>query len=412
MPLRLHRRWRWRQDRAPGAASVEARMGVDDPVGERKTMNWFQQAFEISHSNHKTNRSMEGLRGCAVFMVFLVHYVGLVERWMVPQGLTYQLAQWSRDIGHAGVDLFFVLSGYLIYGTLIRSRKPVVPYLARRVQRIYPTFLVVFALYLVLSFAFPMESKLPDSWGERTIYIVENLLLLPGLFDITPVLTVAWSLSYEFFFYLLMPLLITVLFLHSWPRRARIAFFLFVSVIGFLDFYFFGGHIRLLMFVAGIILYDVVDGKLIKSFPIPGLLLFALALVAMIAIDQCHFDAWWRYVALYVLFFGLCLESFTTSGITARLLSFAPLRWYGNISYSYYLIHGLSLKAAYLVLSRLLPPDGTGVAIYWLLFLPMFVLTLIPSALLFLWVEKPYSLAPSHQPKIGPIPEKALQPTT
>src|SRR5262245_58284250 len=99
-------------------------------------MNWLRQTFEISHSNHQTNRSMEGLRGVAVFMVFLVHFVAQCEPWLSPDSFTFDAAQSLRDVGHAGVDLFFVLSGYLIYGTLIKARKPFLPYLSRRVQRI------------------------------------------------------------------------------------------------------------------------------------------------------------------------------------------------------------------------------------------------------------------------------------
>ncbi len=373
-------------------------------------MNWLERTFEISHSNHKTNRSMEGLRGCAVFMVFLVHYVAPVLPWLPPEGTTYQLAQAARDIGHAGVDLFFVLSGYLIYGTLIRSRKPLLPYLARRVQRIYPTFLVVFAIYLVLSFVFPRESKLPDGWPERFIYIAENLLLLPGIFEITPIITVAWSLSYEFFFYLVTPIVIALLRLHSWPRPARVTLFVAVSVLGFAFCYFFEGHIRLLMFVAGILLFELLDGKLVRSFAVPGVLSLALACAAMIVVEQSGVDPWWRYVALHVCFLALCLECFTTDSLTARLLAFAPLRWYGNMSYSYYLIHGLAIKGAFLVFARVIPPAGDSDVLFWVLLLPMFLVTLVPSALLFVLVEKPFSLSPSRQPKPKPVTDKALVP--
>ena len=69
-------------------------------------------------------------------------------------------------------------------------------YAKRRVQRIYPVFLVVFAIYIMLSFIFPSESKLPEGYVEIVKYILQNLLLLPGVFNIEPLITVAWSLSY------------------------------------------------------------------------------------------------------------------------------------------------------------------------------------------------------------------------
>lgn len=128
-------------------------------------MNWFRSTFEISHTTHKAVVSMEGIRGFAVFLVFLVHYVTLVDPWLTKASTTQILSAHLRSIGNIGVDLFFVLSGYLIYGMLIRKKKPFGSYLARRIQRIYPTFTAVFVIYLLLSAIFPSESKIPDGWG-------------------------------------------------------------------------------------------------------------------------------------------------------------------------------------------------------------------------------------------------------
>jgi peptidoglycan/LPS O-acetylase OafA/YrhL len=84
-------------------------------------MSWIRDTFEISHTNHQAILSMEGIRGFAVFLVFLVHYVTLVEPWILDDGTTYLISKEIRGIGNIGVDLFFVLSGYLIYGMLINS---------------------------------------------------------------------------------------------------------------------------------------------------------------------------------------------------------------------------------------------------------------------------------------------------
>src|SRR3569832_1649102 len=112
---------------------------------------WLADTFEIARSGHRTLRSMEGLRGFAVLLVFLVHYTTLVEPLLGRATFEIELGAALRTIGNAGVDLFFVLSGYLIYGLLIRKPTPFWRYLRRRAQRIYPTFLAVFALYLVLA---------------------------------------------------------------------------------------------------------------------------------------------------------------------------------------------------------------------------------------------------------------------
>ena len=81
------------------------------------------------------------------------------------------------------------------------------------------------------------------------------------------------------------------------------------------------------------------------------------------------------------------------------------MRWLGNMSYSYYLLHGLTLKAAFLVLSKVVTPAGTWNAPgFWGLLPLMFVLTLLPSGFLFAWIEKPFSLA---SPSRGGVEETA-----
>jgi peptidoglycan/LPS O-acetylase OafA/YrhL len=104
---------------------------------------------------------MEGMRGIAVFLVFLVHYIILSSNWLGWDTLTFRIASLIHNIGHTGVDMFFMLSGFLIYGSLIQKSRPFSSYLIRRMERIYPPFLTVFSLYLKLSLVFPAYSKLP-----------------------------------------------------------------------------------------------------------------------------------------------------------------------------------------------------------------------------------------------------------
>jgi peptidoglycan/LPS O-acetylase OafA/YrhL len=135
---------------------------------------------------------MEGLRGFAVFLVFLVHYVTLVEPWVAASPHLAVLISALHGIGTTGVDLFFVLSGYLIYGSLISRPQGFARFMTRRVIRIYPAFTVVLAVYVALALVFPSESKIPTPATAGLIYLLQNFLLLPGLFAIEPLITVAW----------------------------------------------------------------------------------------------------------------------------------------------------------------------------------------------------------------------------
>src|SRR5258708_20344750 len=132
-------------------------------------------------------KAMEGLRGIAVTLVFLVHYDSLFGNWLAPHSVGTRVAEFLSTVGHSGVDLFFVLSGYLIYGAVISSRDfSYARFMRRRLQRIYPTFLCIFGFYLPPCFLVPSESKLPPMRDPAILYVLYNSLLLPPIFSLTP----------------------------------------------------------------------------------------------------------------------------------------------------------------------------------------------------------------------------------
>src|SRR5690242_10271963 len=98
---------------------------------------------------------MEGLRGLAVLLVFFVHLHALFGGYANGVPGVFWASEFLGYVGNSGVDLFFLLSGYFIYGALIRRPIPYGQFMQRRVERLYPTFLTVFGVYLVLSAVFP-----------------------------------------------------------------------------------------------------------------------------------------------------------------------------------------------------------------------------------------------------------------
>ncbi|WP_088330116.1 acyltransferase [Lacimicrobium sp. SS2-24] len=352
--------------------------------------NWLESKLEISHGKNKPLLSMEGLRGVAVFLVFWVHYSSLMEPYL--SGASVKISHFIHSLGHLGVDLFFVLSGYLIYGSVLDKKIfSSLSYAKRRIQRIYPTFLVVFIVYIVLSFIFPSESKLPSQTAEMMIYIIQNLLLLPGIFDVQPIITVAWSLSYEVFYYLLIPIVIFGLNLKSWTVGQRIYFWVIISVVGLVVWMLFGGPVRLLMFISGILLFEFYTKKQI-TLKKGGDLFLILALVIFGLRSIYNFSYLFSISAVFILFLLLCLCAFNTQSRTYRWLTFKPVRWLGNMSYSYYLIHGLTLKFCFLVIATIVPAGYSNGHLYFWLWAPLFVMTLFTSFALFLVIERPFSL--------------------
>lgn len=191
------------------------------------------ERFELSRGGAFNFRTMEGLRGFAVFLVFLVHFSGLYVLWVSKKtNLEYVLVLMNK-VGNVGVDLFFVLSGYLIYKALISREQKFLTFMWRRICRIYPAFTVVFVVYVFLSFCFPAESKIPKNIVGGALYLAENYFLLPGIFKIEPMVTVAWSLSYEMFYYFTIPLMISLMNMRGWNRNRRVSLFFGIVIVFF-----------------------------------------------------------------------------------------------------------------------------------------------------------------------------------
>lgn len=376
----------------------DPRLGADAPR-QHAARRWLTEKFEINRGGSASNmRSMEGIRGFAVFLVFVVHYATFAMPWAGKGSWTAATADALHALGNTGVDLFFLLSGFLIYGSVIRKRQPYLTFMARRAQRIYPAFLAVFALYLVLKVVFPDESKLPDDPLEAAIFIAQNLLLLPGLFPIEPIITVAWSLSYEMFYYLVIPGLVAAFGLRARPRAQRSVFFVALALVGLWLAGVHGGPVRLVLFIAGILLFEALESPRLRPPPAwlgLGGLLAGLASPFLVA-PGSHGEAM-RTAVLFTGFFFFCFCCLgRPSGGLALSFSWTPMRWLGNMSYSYYLLHGLTLQAIFTLFASSLPAPGESDAAFWALALPMFVVTLGPAALLYLAVERPFSLVAAN----------------
>jgi exopolysaccharide production protein ExoZ len=220
---------------------------------------------------------------------------------------------------------------------------------------------------------------------------------------------VAWSLSYEFCFYLTMPIAVQLLRMRTWTRRYRVfSLCLTAATYAFLVGMGYAAHLRLLMFASGMLLYEATQVKyfishLSASGEVIAIALFVLALlfVALVEIHPLrlnflpgapHWLPVYRTFLLGLAGFVFIFYSFSFDGILNRAFRTTALRWLGNMSYSYYLIHGLSLHVLAILISRSIPLGTESVLAFWLILPVAFLITLVASAVLFLSVERPISL--------------------
>lgn len=290
---------------------------------------------------------IQAARGIAALLVVAFHLTGLSQRiWHET------FAGGFFEFGWAGVDLFFVLSGFIIYyvhGRDIARPEGLRPYAWRRFARIYPIYVIVTLAVLPIYLA---------GWGEATKrdpgVIIRSLLLLPQPTNVFPVVTVGWSLSFEALFYLLFGLLIVL------PRRpGRVLFggWMALSAAAALYHAFYGpgfapAHPVFAFLVDGrnlefglgflvgwVIRRGVVTGA--AAFLAGGVVSFVLAGLNVVH-DWTSFSvtlAWFGVSAAAIVYGVAALD------LTRRRRVPGPLRLVGDASYSIYLTHGLALNA-------------------------------------------------------------------
>jgi len=157
--------------------------------------------------------AMEGLRAYAAFLIFLVHYFDVYGRNALGVDLnTIRFGEEQEVVtsiafylfaSHYGVDIFFFLSGFLIYRIIKNHHFSYVNFVTSRLLRVYPTFLMSFLVWAYIRImlqGYPFE--LPQFVG--------NLFFLNAvpILNVQPYNTVTWSLFYEFVFYLAFPALL------------------------------------------------------------------------------------------------------------------------------------------------------------------------------------------------------------
>lgn len=160
---------------------------------------------------------LDGLRGLAILMVVIYHYVG---GFAGPRGGVAYYLHGIFGAGWSGVDLFFVLSGFLIGGILLDARESsryFSTFYLRRAHRILPVYYAWVACFVLASYmpshwypALLEASRAQLSAVPRYVLFVQNLFHQQGHFEWVW-LAVTWSLAVEEQFYLLAPPLIRFL---------------------------------------------------------------------------------------------------------------------------------------------------------------------------------------------------------
>lgn len=298
---------------------------------------------------------LDGVRGLAVLIVLLSHTSG--------RGQALHPALSFQGIGHIGVYLFFVLSGYLltnnlltefsIYGNISLRR-----YFARRFFRIAPLY------YLVISYVF-IKQIYTEELVEKYLHVsngwagyFKHLLFYQG--D-----SVFWTIPTEVFFYLLLPLIFSLYIKHQKLCLTTLTVLAVTFSAWTLMVTFFSKNIIspkiieikhlsqfIEVFIMGCLSAFIKDNKILEkylnnqrvkqfvSISLIGLLLATLVLVSkkFLIFDRPYFELRW-FSMLYATVFSLVIIFSQQQGFLHKIFNSRFLKVTGILGFSIYLLH-------------------------------------------------------------------------
>ncbi len=134
---------------------------------------------------------LDALRGAAAASVVLFHLTTRFNELYRPA----QPPSWQFDSGHLGVNLFFIISGFVIFMTLDRTRLPM-DFVVSRFSRLFPAYWCAIVLTFVVTHTLGLPEKSVSIW-----IALANTVMLHGLFFVPHVDGVYWTLEVEMIFY-------------------------------------------------------------------------------------------------------------------------------------------------------------------------------------------------------------------
>jgi len=303
----------------------------------------------MTHDKHphlarpKYRADLDGLRAIAILVVVMFH--AFPDR--MPGGFI-------------GVDIFFVISGFLIstiiFSGLERDRFSLVEFYVRRVRRIFPALILVLGSCLALGWfvLFADEYKQLGKHIAAGAGFIQNFVLWGerGYFDNsaeTKPLLHLWSLAVEEQFYIFWPLLLVFVWKRHW------SFLRITAVVGAISFaaniYLMLGGNQIAAFylpvsrfwelmVGGILAYVILHHPQLieKHKGAQSLLGFALIVAGLLLVGKgTAFPGWRALLPTIGAFF--IISAGPTSWVNEKLLANKPMVWIGLISYPLYLWH-------------------------------------------------------------------------
>ncbi|MCY1257981.1 acyltransferase [Pseudomonas jessenii] len=345
---------------------------------------------ELEHCGESRFAGIDGLRGYLAFGVFVHHSI---ITWIFLQTgvMDFPPSNFYSQLGQGSVALFFMITGFLFWNRLLTHGRQHdwLAFAVSRLFRLYPLYLPLMLIVFVCVF-YLQDWELKDSGtqliGQTLAWLIfdrpdVNQYHQTGML----ISNVTWTLGYELFFYLALPLAAMVfIYRGGWMQTVLclIGIYTLYQVVGWehsLKKHFLASFLGGIAAAYWIRRPQCVAWSLSPLAGIIALLALAIAFTA--------FNRAFNLGALLLLslFFVIVASGNTLFGA----LRPRSIRWLGEISYSTYLLHGFVL---WVLVQRLPPILHLDVRQAWV-FLPLLAvcscLLIIISSLTYLYIEKP-----------------------
>lgn len=344
----------------------------------------------LEHSSKNRYTSVDGLRGYLAFGVF-IHHSAII--WVFVRTGVFDMPKdpFYAQIGLASVALFFMITAFLFWGRLIQKGRDFdwLGFAVSRVFRLYPLYLPLLLL-VIFSVFYVQNWTLYDSATEVAGQVLAWLIFDRPDINQFPqtggmISNVTWTLSYEVFFYMTLPLFSMVfLYRQGWLQTVLclIGIYALYKVVGWE--HSLKKHI-LMSFLGGVTAaYWVRRPTLVAWSQTRQAGVIAL-LVLLVVLTLFSKSFAFFPLLLLTLPFSIIASGNTLFGA----LTLRSIRWMGEISYSTYLLHGFMLWLMMQRLPLLIPIDSKQPLTFVLLAALCSCLLIVISSLTFLYIEKP-----------------------
>jgi len=312
---------------------------------------------------HRKLHSLQSMRGIAVMLIVLLHIYAFEAKAGVGAAI---LPQWLI-FGSSGVDLFFVVSGFvMVYTTegIAGHWRELLKFLYKRITRIYPLYWLLTASLLLAYTLFPQHIHRADL---SSVDFTKAILLYPQ--EHLPYLVVGWTLIHEMYFYLVFS--IFILFERKYLPPLLLAWLLTVIALSNTNLSQSSPLIHLiahpltLEFILGCFAAILLQNK--RAFIPRAIVLFGtLALIGCWVAHQsvtqgAEISGWFRAV-LFGVPYSLIVYGATASELNTTRPSNRIFTLLGDASYSIYLLHFLVISCVSKIFAELVSTPSPTVS--------------------------------------------------